>query len=91
MPSSVEITAPQLSRLIGSPGAPTLIDVRPNQEITTASGLIPTAWPLCLRRVSHWASQYLSKRMVVYLTPRYQLVTPFTDGAETGLTKHADS
>ena len=66
MPSSVEITVSQLSRLIGLPGAPTLIDVRPNEEIKATSGLIPTARPLCLQAVSHWASQYHGNRVVVY-------------------------
>ena len=66
MPSSVEITVPQLSRLIGLPGAPALIDVRPNEEIKTASGLIPTARSLCVQTVFQWASQYHGKRVVVY-------------------------
>jgi rhodanese-related sulfurtransferase len=66
MPSPVEITVPQLSRLIGLPGAPALIDVRPNEEIKTAPGLIPTARPLCLQTVSHWAAQYRNERVVVY-------------------------
>jgi hypothetical protein len=38
MASSVEITVPQLSRLLGLPGAPALIDVRRSEEIKTASG-----------------------------------------------------
>jgi len=66
MPSSVEITVSQFSRLIGLPGAPALIEVRPNEESRTDSELIPTARPLCLQTVSHWASQYHGKRVVVY-------------------------
>jgi hypothetical protein len=37
MPSLVEITVPQLSRLIGLPGAPGLIDVRRSEEIKSDS------------------------------------------------------
>jgi rhodanese-related sulfurtransferase len=66
MPSSVEITVPQLSRLIGLPGTPAFIDIRRSEEIGTASGLIPTARPLCVETVSHWASQYRGERVVVY-------------------------
>src|SRR5258708_10845593 len=66
MPSPVEITVPQLSRLIGLPGAPALIDVRCSEEIKTASGLIPTARLLCVQTVSDWASQYRGQRVVVY-------------------------
>jgi rhodanese-related sulfurtransferase len=66
MPSLVEITVPQLSRLIGLPGAPGLIDVRRSEEIKSDSRLIPTARPLCPETVSTWASQYQGQRVVVY-------------------------
>jgi rhodanese-related sulfurtransferase len=66
MPSPVEITVQQLSRLIGLPGGPALIDVRCSEEIKTSSRLIPTARPLCLETVSTWASQYRGQRVIVY-------------------------
>jgi rhodanese-related sulfurtransferase len=65
MPSSVEITVPQLNRLIGLPGAPTLLDVRSSEDIKTNACLIPTARPLCLQSASNWAIQYSGQRVVV--------------------------
>jgi len=43
MPSPTQVTVPQLSRLIGLPGAPALIDVRTEEEFEADPRLIPTA------------------------------------------------
>ena len=50
MPSTTEITVSQLSRLIGLPQAPIIIDVRSQDELAADPRLIPrlnTATPKC--------------------------------------------
>jgi rhodanese-related sulfurtransferase len=66
MPSPIEITAPQLSRIIGLPGAPIIVDVRPREELEGAQRLLPTARHLNFQTVSNWADCYRGKRLVVY-------------------------
>ena len=43
MPSPNEITVVQLSRLIGTPVAPAIIDVRIDEDFAESPDLIPTA------------------------------------------------
>ena len=43
MPSPTEITVAQLSRLVGLPGAPALVDVRTDHEFKADPRIIPTA------------------------------------------------
>jgi len=43
MPSPTEITVAQLSRLVGLPNAPTLVDVRSDKEFQTDPRLVPTS------------------------------------------------
>ena len=45
MPSPTEITVPQLARLIGLPGSPLLIDVRPDDALKRDPHLIPGSIP----------------------------------------------
>jgi rhodanese-related sulfurtransferase len=66
MPSPTEITVPQLSRIIGLPGAPALVDVRPREELDGDPRLIPTARHLDVQSVSNWANGYGRERVVVY-------------------------
>jgi rhodanese-related sulfurtransferase len=66
MPSPTEITAQQLSRLVGLPGAPFLIDVRPEEEFEVDPRLIPTARHYDFRNVADWSKQYLDHPVVVY-------------------------
>ena len=42
MPSPTEITVPQLARLVGLPGAPSIIDVRKDEEFASDARLVPT-------------------------------------------------
>ena len=44
MPSPTEITVAQLSRLIGLPDAPALVDVRTDEDFTADPHLIPGAF-----------------------------------------------
>jgi rhodanese-related sulfurtransferase len=66
MPSPIEITVSQLSRIIGLPGAPVVLDVRPREEFEGGRLLIPTACHLSSQTVSNWASAYRGERVVVY-------------------------
>lgn len=66
MPSPVEITVPQLSRIIGLPGAPILIDVRPREELDSVRRLIPTARHLDFQTAASWSDRYKAERVVVY-------------------------
>jgi rhodanese-related sulfurtransferase len=65
MPSPTEISVSQLSRLIGTPGAPLLIDVRTDEEFPTDPRLIPTAQRRDFRNVSKWAKDYAGQSVVV--------------------------
>ncbi len=66
MPSPIEISVSQLSRIIGLPGAPLLIDVRQPEEIAADRRLIPTARHLCSQLVPNWAGSFSGERTIVY-------------------------
>jgi rhodanese-related sulfurtransferase len=66
MPPPTEITVSQLSRIIGLPDAPILVDARPPEETVEDRRLIPTARHQRFQTVSNWASHYQGKRVVVY-------------------------
>jgi rhodanese-related sulfurtransferase len=66
MPSPTEISVAQLSRLIGLPGAPMLIDVRPCDDGGTGRGLLPTARQMKSETVAVWAQNFSGQRVVVY-------------------------
>jgi rhodanese-related sulfurtransferase len=65
MPSNITISAEKLSRLVGTPNCPTLIDVRPDDEWAAIPLLIPGA----LRRPhgdpSAWAAELIGRPAVV--------------------------
>ncbi len=66
MPSPSQITVAQLSRLIGLPGAPRIIDVRTDAEFKDDPHFIPTARRHDCRELSIWASRYAGQSVVVY-------------------------
>lgn len=66
MPSPSEVTVPQLSRLIGLPGAPALLDVRPPEEFNAEPLLLPAARQMPFRTVASWGGGYAGQRVVVY-------------------------
>jgi rhodanese-related sulfurtransferase len=65
MPSPTEITATQLSRLIGLPGAPALVDVRTDDEFKFDPQLIPTARRHESTGVDAWCRRYAEQPIVV--------------------------
>jgi rhodanese-related sulfurtransferase len=66
VPSPTEITVPQLSRLVGLPGAPSLVDVRPPEEFAADPVLLPTARHMEPGAASKWARSYSGQRVVAY-------------------------
>src|SRR5690349_9230333 len=65
MPSPTEITVAQLSRLVGLPGAPALVDVRADCGFETNPRLIPTAQRHPSIGVEHWCTRYARQSVVV--------------------------
>ena len=68
MPSPTEISVEQLSRIIGLPGAPMLIDVRPSDGdgSDTDRSLLPTARRMNSQTTSNWAHNFSGRHVVVY-------------------------
>ena len=66
MPSPNEITVSQLSRLIGTPHAPIIIDVRSDEDFELDPDLIPSAFRHPHDRVDDLQAQLAGKRVVVY-------------------------
>lgn len=65
MPSNTQITVPQLSRLIGLPTAPAIIDVRTNDDFEADPRLLPAAQRRDFRAVSDWAEELIGRQAVV--------------------------
>jgi rhodanese-related sulfurtransferase len=66
MPSPTEISVAQLSRIIGLPGAPMLVDVRPCDDRDSGQHLLPTARQMKSQIVATWAHNFSSRRVIVY-------------------------
>ena len=65
MASPTEITVPQLSRLIGLPGGPVIIDVCIDDDFNADARLIPGSHRRDYRLVQSWAKAYAGKSVVV--------------------------
>ncbi|MBX2867929.1 MAG: sulfurtransferase/chromate resistance protein [Acidiferrobacterales bacterium] len=66
MPSPTEITSSQLSRLIGTPNSPTIIDVRIAEDIHADPQLIPTARRHAFNDMDTLAPELVDQKVVVY-------------------------
>jgi len=66
MPSPTEITVAQLSRLIGTPAAPLIIDVRTDEDFELDPELIPTAFRHPFNSMALLAPELVDKRVMVY-------------------------
>jgi rhodanese-related sulfurtransferase len=66
MPSPAEISVAQLSRIIGLPGAPVLVDVRPCDDGGSGQSSLPTARHMESQTVSTWAPDFSGQRVIVY-------------------------
>ena len=65
MTSPTEITVQQLSRLIGLPGAPVIVDVRIDDDFNADPSLIPGSHRRDFRLVQSWAKSFAGKSVVV--------------------------
>jgi rhodanese-related sulfurtransferase len=65
MPLTTEITVPQLSRLIGLPTAPEIVDVRIDDDYQSDPRLLPRSLRRDHRAADAWASAYAGKTVVV--------------------------
>ena len=65
MPSPTQITVAQLSRLIGTPDAPVIIDVCIDEDFNVDPRLIPTAIRHPFHKVQELVPQLLGKKVVV--------------------------
>ncbi|HVI90447.1 MAG TPA: sulfurtransferase/chromate resistance protein [Dongiaceae bacterium] len=65
MPSTTEITVSQLSRLIGTPAAPVLIDVRTPEDLAADPRILPAAHCFDYQTVTQWAGTFASRDVVV--------------------------
>ncbi|WP_136659017.1 sulfurtransferase/chromate resistance protein [Nitratireductor sp. XY-223] len=65
MPSPTEITVPQLSRLIGTPDAPAIVDVRVDEDFDADPRLIPSAKRHPFDRMDTLAPRLAGRRVVV--------------------------
>ncbi len=65
MPSPNEISVPQLARLVGTPDAPILLDVRNDEHYAEDPRVIPGAIRRVARTAETWAHEYAGQRVVV--------------------------
>ena len=65
MPSTTEITVPQLSRLIGLPHLPAIIDVRADEEFSSDPRLIPGSRRRAAGGQVSWGSEYAGQSVIV--------------------------
>ena len=65
MPSTTAITVPQLSRLVGLPDAPTLVDVRIDEDYGADPRLLPASVQRDFKTVSSWAGEFRDQKVVV--------------------------
>ena len=65
MPSTTVITVPQLSRLVGLPGAPAVIDVRIDDDFEADPRILPASVRRDFKAVSSWAPEFGGRRVAV--------------------------
>jgi rhodanese-related sulfurtransferase len=65
MTSPTEITVSQLSRLIGLPGAPAIVDVRIDEDFTLDPRLIPGSHRRGHQDIDDWMSRYTDRKVIV--------------------------
>jgi rhodanese-related sulfurtransferase len=65
MPSTTEITVTQLSRLVGLPTAPAIVDVRLDEDAAADMRLLPGARRRPFQQVAAWATGYAGKTVIV--------------------------
>jgi len=66
MPLPTEITVSQLSRLVGTPAAPVILDVRIDEDFDLDPDLIPSAFRCSHQEITELVPALIEKRVVVY-------------------------
>ena len=66
MPSPNEITVSQLSRLLGTPSAPVIIDVRIDEDFELDPDLVPSAFRHSHQQIASLVPELQGRRVVVY-------------------------
>ena len=66
MPSPTEITVAQLSRLVGTPASPAIIDVRIDEDFASEPNLIPSAYRCDYRHIAELVPQLHDQKVVLY-------------------------
>lgn len=65
MPSNTEISVARLARLVGTPAAPSIVDVRLDDDVASNPRSLPTADHRDPRAVASWAPLYAGRQVVV--------------------------
>jgi rhodanese-related sulfurtransferase len=65
MPLATEITVSQLSRLVGLPTAPEIVDVRIDEDYRADTRLLPGSLRRAHHDVESWATAYKSKSVII--------------------------
>ena len=65
MPAATSITVSQLSRLIGLPNAPAIVDVRIDEDYRADPRLLPGSLRRDYRAMGNWAPDYRGKSVIV--------------------------
>src|SRR5262245_7417891 len=65
MPSPTEITVQQLARLVGTPEAPAIVDVRSAEHHDADPRFIPCAVRRDATQVDAWAGDFIGQKVVV--------------------------
>jgi rhodanese-related sulfurtransferase len=65
MTSPNEITVNQLSRLIGLPNAPAIVDLRIDEDFALDPRMVPGARRRCHKAVDHWMPGYAGRKVIV--------------------------
>ena len=65
MPSNTEITTSQLARLVGLPTAPTIVDVRTEEDVAADPRFLPAALRRDALDAANWAGQFTDRHVVV--------------------------
>lgn len=70
MPSNEQITVAQLSRLVGLPDAPAIIDVRIDEDVAADPVFLPGSVRRDYRTVADWGADFAGQRRVVVVCHR---------------------
>lgn len=65
MPSTTSINVSQLARLVGTPGAPAIIDVRKAQYLAADGRWLPASYRRDAESAAAWAHEFTGKRVIV--------------------------